>query len=92
MDLYDLDLKTYILRAWKQPVPKQLEHLTTSISPGEKIKRGIFIILDIVEGASYIHSHGEVHRDLKPENGMNCITCIDHCSVLLVGEQHMENR
>ena len=74
MELCDLNLKTYISRAWKEPVPKQLEHLTIPVNQREKIKRGIHIILDIVEGVSHIHSHGEVHRDLKPENGMNRVT------------------
>lgn len=89
-----MNLNTYISRTWKEPVPKELQHLTSPLTPREKIKMAMYIMLDIAEGVSYIHSHGEVHRDLKPENGISSIsraTNQDH-STLFNREEHLENR
>lgn len=70
MELCNMNLKTYIWRMWKEPVPQEIQHLTRPLGPREKVKTALYIMLDITEGVSFIHSHGEIHRDLKPENGV----------------------
>lgn len=89
-----MNLNTYISRTWKNPVPKELEPLTSPLTPREKIKMAMYIMVDIAEGMSYIHSHGEVHRDLKPENGVafaGYLTNLNN-SPLFIREEHMENQ
>jgi serine/threonine protein kinase len=94
MELCHMNLNTYISRTWKNPVPKELEPLTGPLTPREKIKMAMYIMVDIAEGVSYIHSHGEVHRDLKPENGIalaDYLTNLNN-SPLFIREEHMENQ
>ena len=69
MELCQMNLNDYISRAWKDPVPKEIQDLTSPMGPREKVRMAMYIMLDIAEGVSYIHSHSEVHRDLKPGNG-----------------------
>lgn len=70
MELCEINLKTYITRKWDPQVQIELQHLSALVEPREKVNMAMYIILDIAEGVSYIHRHGEVHRDLKPENGV----------------------
>jgi serine/threonine protein kinase len=68
---YDLDHKTPYLVYEYVPGGDLTHHVATrrdelgrALNPGEVLE----IILQIVEGLAFAHTHGLVHRDLKPAN------------------------
>ena len=66
MELCDLDLETYIRKAW----PADLVGKSRYFASKEYDMSVVWnIMADITCGLNFIHSLGEVHRDLKPSNG-----------------------
>ena len=69
MELCRIDLGTYIQRKWTPTMQRSLRHLTSPLAPKNRVRNAMYVMMDISNGVSYIHSKGEVHRDLKPSNG-----------------------
>ena len=71
MELCDTNLHNYIYEEWDELMAIKMPHFTgvTSLGPLAQVCQTFNIMIDILNGITYVHNEGYVHRDLKPKNG-----------------------
>jgi hypothetical protein len=72
MELYDFSLETYLKRPWTHNVLEAYPAATqdTEVELARKwIIMAFRIIVDVMGGIAFLHSHGRVHGDLTPCHG-----------------------
>jgi serine/threonine protein kinase len=72
MELCDLSLETYIHRVEPPNQSESIPYFIRDAEPPLTALQICNVMIDIVSGLKYIHSHNEVHRDLKPANSIMC--------------------
>ena len=78
MELCDGDMDSYIGQRYREKRPVCLSEIAD-------------IMIQVLNGLVFLHSHNEVHRDLKPKNGNSSqrasltplILCLQFCTLIL---------
>jgi serine/threonine protein kinase len=77
MELCDTNLHNYIYEDWDELSAIKMPQFTavTSLGPLAQVCQTFNIMIDILNGITYVHNEGYVHRDLKPKNGIHTYPC-----------------